>query len=77
MTTYTDCSGCQGTLGQNGCPKHRESANKSLSVTQYTPAQQGWVCPRCGTVNAPWMPTCCKNPPLRLDFALQPEVTHE
>lgn len=22
------------------------------------PPQQGWVCPKCGRVNAPWMPTC-------------------
>ena len=21
-------------------------------------AQQGWVCPKCGRVNAPWMGTC-------------------
>ena len=22
------------------------------------PAQQGWQCPVCGTVNAPWKPAC-------------------
>lgn len=22
------------------------------------PAQKGWLCPKCETVNAPWMPTC-------------------
>lgn len=22
------------------------------------PPQQGWICPKCGRVNAPWMPTC-------------------
>lgn len=24
--------------------------------------KEGWLCPRCGAVNAPWMPTClsCK-----------------
>lgn len=22
------------------------------------PPQQGWICPNCGRVNAPWMPTC-------------------
>lgn len=20
--------------------------------------REGWICPRCGRVNAPWMPTC-------------------
>ena len=23
-----------------------------------TPAQQGWICPKCGTVWAPWQPCC-------------------
>lgn len=24
--------------------------------------QEGWICPRCGKVNAPWMPNCdCKS----------------
>ena len=22
------------------------------------PPQQGWICPKCGRVNAPWLPTC-------------------
>lgn len=22
------------------------------------PPQRGWECPKCGGVNAPWMPTC-------------------
>lgn len=22
------------------------------------PGQQGWECPKCGQVNAPWKPTC-------------------
>ena len=22
------------------------------------PPKQGWICPKCGRVNAPWMPTC-------------------
>lgn len=24
------------------------------------PLERGWLCPRCGTVNAPWMPFCYK-----------------
>ena len=22
------------------------------------PPQQGWICPKCGRVNAPWLPIC-------------------
>lgn len=22
------------------------------------PVQQGWLCPRCGRINAPWLPAC-------------------
>ena len=32
------------------------------------PPQQGWVCPKCGRVNAPWMPTCgCTTPTFTAD----------
>lgn len=24
--------------------------------------QNGWICPRCGKVNAPWMPACSCSP---------------
>lgn len=64
MTTYTDCSGCQGTLGQNGCPKHSQAIGPFRTAV-HIPAQQGWICPICGTVNAPWMPSCCKKPDAR------------
>ena len=23
-----------------------------------TPPREGWICPRCGRVNAPWVPYC-------------------
>ena len=27
------------------------------------PPQNGWICPRCGKVNAPWLPCCvCDEP---------------
>lgn len=26
------------------------------------PVQQGWLCPRCGRINAPWLPACDCNP---------------
>ena len=25
----------------------------------YSSPQQGWECPRCGRINAPWMSQCC------------------
>ena len=28
------------------------------------PHQTGWVCPRCGRVNAPWVSSCCQPPPV-------------
>ena len=24
-------------------------------------AQEGWICPRCGKVNAPWVMQCSRN----------------
>ena len=33
------------------------------------PPQQGWVCPKCGRVNAPWLPICgCVNSKTRATF---------
>ena len=29
----------------------------------YTFEQQGWECPRCHRINAPWMPFCYCEPP--------------
>ena len=32
------------------------------------PPQQGWICPKCGRVNAPWLPTCgCTTPTFTAD----------
>lgn len=65
MVMYTDCQGCHGTLGQDGCPKHSQAIGPfraAIYIPAQQPAQQGWICPLCGTVNAPWMPTCCKKP---------------
>ena len=32
------------------------------------PPRQGWVCPKCGRVNAPWIPTCgCTTPTFTAD----------
>lgn len=35
----------------------------TVTTGTYTPpAQMGWECPKCGTVHAPWVPSCrdCK-----------------
>lgn len=29
-----------------------------MSITEQPAAQQGWTCPKCGTVWAPWQPCC-------------------
>lgn len=35
-----------------------------------------WICPRCTTVNAPWMPFCCKDELMRQEIErLMPEET--
>ena len=39
-------------------PSHKAPAHPSVD----TYGQQGWICPRCGRVNAPWVMTCpCKS----------------
>jgi len=32
------------------------------TVTDIPPAPRGWVCPRCATVNAPWVAACFCSP---------------
>ena len=28
---------------------------------------QGWLCPRCGRINAPWLPNCnCSGKPMKI-----------
>ena len=29
-----------------------------MSAYEQPAAQQGWICPKCGTVWAPWQPCC-------------------
>ena len=34
---------------------------KKKSKVKYNMAQEGWICPRCGKVNAPWVMQCSCN----------------
>ncbi len=35
--------------------------NRKPPSISHTPTSQGWICPRCGTVNAPFVKECgCK-----------------
>ena len=43
----------------SGCWRHSQFTIPSQPV--YTAPQTGWLCPRCGTSNAPWLTTCGKN----------------
>ncbi len=40
---------------------HGPQFSPGFEISTPTPVQKGWLCPRCETVNAPWMPKCdCK-----------------
>ena len=50
-------------FGATTCPECR--TYDQYKYIQFTPPapQYGWVCPRCGMVNAPFVATCCKPQP--------------
>lgn len=51
------CSECAKTTG--GCGRHSYITSPFVPSTNLRSALgTGWVCPRCKTVSAPWMPTC-------------------
>jgi len=45
-----------GLIHQHWCP-HAEHNKVKLPESQGRP-MQGWVCPKCGRVYAPWVPAC-------------------
>ena len=42
----------------------KDQSSSELNATlEQKSAQQGWECPRCGAINAPWRPNCSCAPP--------------
>ena len=38
---------------------------------------QGWICPRCGKVHAPWVSCCDCSPPTKTSTSYNTEVDNE
>ena len=39
----------------------KELKNSKLKVETVPPMQYGWICPKCGRANAPWVASCMCN----------------
>ena len=74
MEYYTD--------DHNRCPKcglpfwddHKSTAVPNLCKCRADNHKWGWECPRCGRVNAPWMPYCnCQITQYKIYFHYQDE----
>lgn len=53
----TSCP-CEGSWHQPGCAFYEPSGDIFEPKPVPRRMQRGWACPACGTVNAPWKPTC-------------------
>lgn len=52
----TQC-GCEGTAHDPGCPFNPNKATPLVRDPKpFNP--EGWICPRCQQVNAPWKSSC-------------------
>ena len=56
-------------FGLTTCPQCRTYNDQQFKYVQFDPPtpQYGWVCPRCGTVYAPFMASCQCKPPVHLE----------
>lgn len=64
-TSYSHCPRCsQGLLAGGGClacgwpGSDDRVAHAGTRPMVTAPAPQGWICPKCGESNAPFMPMC-------------------
>ena len=57
-TTYTDPSWYFNGDSTTALPSNKNPAQYTYPTYPQYGGQQGWVCPKCGRVNAPWVATC-------------------
>ena len=69
----TPCSNWHNTTTTTDAEELKINANKwkgefiANSPTTPTVITYGWVCPKCGSVNAPWSATCpCSTPIIKI-----------